>query len=341
MGATMHPLRTGRTGRTRLVASTILAIAALATLAWAPPTPSDAIARSTPKVAAIGTYAVGRIDETFVDRSRPTKAVGDFEGAPDRTLHTTIYYPARGMPGEEVAEDATPLRKRGPYPLILYSHGNDSTGAEYEPLLRQWASAGYVIAAPNYPLSNENAPGGGDISDLAEQPADARFVIDRVLALSGRRSGTLSRLVDAKRIGASGHSLGAMTTYQLVYRACCAEKRVKAAAPMSGVAGDPPEFFGGISTPLLAEHGDADGTLPYQAGADTYANANPPKFLLTLVGGGHTPPYRGGAEPDARAVTQVTLDFLDRYLKDDSSALERLRRDANASGVATLEEQER
>jgi dienelactone hydrolase len=338
----MHPLQTRRTGRIRLVASTLaLAMAALATLAWAPPAQSEAALRSTPRVARTGTYAVGRIDETFVDRSRPTKAVRDFEGAPDRTLHTTIYYPARGRPAEEVAADVTPLRNRGPYPLILYSHGNDSTGTEYERLLSQWASAGYVVAAPDYPLSNENAPGGGDISDLAEQPADARFVIDRVLALSGRRSGPLSRLIDAKRIGASGHSLGAMTTYQLVYRTCCADKRVKAAAPMSGVAGGPPEFFDNIRTPLLAEHGNADGTLPYRAGADAFGNANPPKFFLTLVGGGHTPPYRGGAEPDAKAVAQVTLDFFDRYLKDDSSALERLRRDANASGVATLDEQER
>jgi dienelactone hydrolase len=338
----MHPLRTLRTGTVRLFASTVaLAVGALGTVAWAPPKPADTATRSAPKVAASGTYAVGRLDETFVDRSRPTKATGDFEGAPDRTLHTTIYYPARGTPGEGVTEDGTPHRKRGPYPLIVYSHGNDSFGAEYERLLRQWASAGYVIAAPDYPLSNKDAPGGGDISDVGEQPADARFVIDRVLALAAKRSGTLSRLVDAKRIGASGHSLGAVTTYQLVYRACCADKRIKVAAPMSGVAGGPPEFFDGITTPLLAEHGDADGTIPYRAAAETYAKASPPKFFLTLVGGGHTPPYRGGTEPDARAVAQVTLDFFDRYLKDDSSALERLRRDANASGVATLEEQER
>jgi dienelactone hydrolase len=337
----MDLLETRKAGAVKLVASALaLAVGALATVAWAPPR-TDAVERSAPRVAAAGTYAVGRIDETFVDKSRPTKATGDFEGAPDRTLHTTVYYPARGAPGDGVAGDGTPHRKRGSYPLIVHSHGNDSTGTEYEPLLRQWASAGYVIAAPDYPLSNENAPGGGDLSDLVEQPQDARFVIDRVLALAAKRSGTLSRLVDAKRIGASGHSLGAMTTYQLVYRTCCADTRVKAAAPMSGVAGAPPEFFDGISTPLLAEHGDADGTLPYRAGADAFAKASPPKFFLTLHGGGHTPPYRGGSEPDAGVVAQVTLHFFDRYLKDDSSALERLRRDVDASGVATLEEQER
>jgi dienelactone hydrolase len=223
--------------------------------------------------------------------------------------------------------------------MILYSHGHDSFGAEYEPLLRQWASAGYVVAAPDYPLSNKNSPGGATAADLGQQPADARFVIDRMLALNAKRSDKLAGTVDAKRIGASGHSLGALTTYRLVYEACCADKRVKAAAPMSGVAGAPPEYFTGISTPLLAEHGDADGTIPYQAGAGTYANASPPKFFLTLVGGGHTPPYRGGTDAVPTTVAHVTLDFFDRYLKSDRGALERLRRDADKPGVATLQEQ--
>jgi dienelactone hydrolase len=174
-----------------------------------------------------------------------------------------------------VTEDAPPDRKHGPYPLILCSHGNNSFGAEYEALLQQWASAGYVIAAPDYPLSNQNGPGDADPSDVENQPADARFVIDRVLASSSKRSGALSQLVNAKRIGASGHSLGAITTYRLVYQTCCLEKRIKAAAPMSGVAGDAPDYFSGISTRLLAEHGDAGGTLPYSAGADAFAKASP------------------------------------------------------------------
>jgi dienelactone hydrolase len=284
---------------------------------------------------------VGRVEKTFVDSSRETKAHADFPGAPSRTLHTTIYYPARGAPGNAVTADAPPDRKHGPYPLILYSHGNNSFGAEYESLLRQWASAGYVIAAPDYPLSNQNGPGDADPSDLENQPADARFVIDRVLASSSKRSAVISRLVDAKRIGASGHSLGAMTTYRLVYQTCCRDKRIKAAAPMSGVAGDVPDYFAGISTPFLAEHGDADGTLRYQAGADAFTKAGPPKFFLTLVGGGHTPPYRGGPDAQPTAVAHVTLDFFDRYLKNDQGALERLRRDAVQPGVATLQEQAR
>jgi dienelactone hydrolase len=331
-------------GRPKVAAwSVALVVGALGATVWsAPPAAPDTVAaRVQSKAAPMGTYAVGRVEQTFVDDSRPTKAKQGFEGAPNRTLHTTIYYPARGKPDEAVTPDATPDRKHGPYPMILYSHGHNSFGAEFEPLLRQWASAGYVIAAPDYPLSNKYTPGGADASDLGEQPADAHFVIDRMLASSSKRSGQLSHLVDANHIGASGHSLGALTTYSLVYETCCADKRTKAAAPMSGVAGDAPAFFSGISTPLLAEHGDADTTIPYPAGAGTFAKAGPPKFFLTLIGGAHTPPYRGAADPAPTAVAHVTLDFFDRYLKNDWGALEQLRHDANQPGVATLQEQVR
>ena len=341
----MSALRSEGRGGLKLAAWSValVVVGALGAVTWsAPPAASDPlVARRQPKAAPMGTYAVGRTEQTFVDDSRPTKAKQGFEGAPNRTLHTTIYYPARGKPGGAVSPDATPDRKRGPYPMILYSHGHNSFGAEFEPLLRQWASAGYVIAAPDYPLSNKNTPGGADGSDLGEQPADAHFVIDRMLASTSKRSGQLSHLVDADNIGASGHSLGALTTYRLVYETCCADKRIKAAAPMSGVAGDAPAYFSGISTPLLAEHGDADATIPYPSGAGTFAKAGPPKFFLTLIGGAHTPPYRGAPDPAPTAVAHVTLDFFDRYLKNDQGALERLRQDASQPGVATLQEQVR
>ncbi len=332
----MTALRARGRGKSAAIASTaVLVVGAFVVALVAPAAAGQGRSgRATP----IGTVAVGRMEKTFVDDTRPTQANGSFAGAPNRTLHTTIYYPARGKAGDTVTPEAAPDRKR-PYPLILFSHGNNSFGAEYEPLLRQWASAGYVIAAPDYPLSSENAPGGATAADLPQQPADARFVIDRTLELSSKRSGPLAGIVDANRIGASGHSLGAITTYRLVYETCCADKRIKAAAPMSGIAGDPPEFFTGISTPLLAEHGDADGTLPYQSGADAFAKASPPKYFLTLIGGGHTPPYRGAPEPAPTTVAHVTLDFFDRYLKSDRSALERLRQDADKPGVATLQEQ--
>ncbi len=56
-------------------------------------------------------------------------------------------------------------------PLIVFGHGFAVTPAYYWRLLRSWAQAGYVVAAPVFPLENQHAPGGPNEADLANQPA--------------------------------------------------------------------------------------------------------------------------------------------------------------------------
>jgi dienelactone hydrolase len=298
-----------------------------------------------PKVAPIDKYAVGRISETFADQSRPTDANGnDVPAQPSRTLLTAIYYPAKGAPTDKPVENAPANRKNGPYPLILFSHGLGARGVAYEDVIKTWVSAGYVVAAPDYPLSNTNTRGGPNfgraVGDTKNQPADATFVINEVINLDkqGKRLGG----IDAERIGASGHSLGAITTYGLTYSSCCRDERIKAAAPMSGIYGvvEPMEqYFLSGRTPLLALHGDGDGTLPYQAGRSAFARATTPKYFLTFIGAGHVQPFLGGTGMQALALKQSTVDFFDRYLKKDKSALDDLRTNGNVPGSTTLEEQ--
>lgn len=289
------------------------------------------------RIAATGTYSVGVLDFTFVDHSRPTQANRSFPGSPERTLPTVVYYPARGSI-DDVVDDAAPDRRHRPYPIILYSHGTDSFGREYEPLFRQWVSAGYVVVAPDYPLAKKTAPGGATVTDLAQQPADAKFVLDHVLALDRKRSSPLHGIIDSAGVAASGHSLGAITTYDLAYKTCCADRRITAVAIMSGVTGKPPEYFRDIHTPLLVLHGDADATLPIRLGAEAFAVASPPKYFVTLIAGQHSAPYRGADDAVATATARTTLDFFDRYLKGDPGGIDRLERDADVAGVATLQE---
>jgi hypothetical protein len=52
----------------------------------------------------------------------------------------------------------------------------------------------------------------------------------------------------------------------------------------------------------------------------------------------HTAPYRGGPDAQPTTVTHVTLNFFDRYLKNDRGSLERLRKDADQPGVALQEQ---
>jgi dienelactone hydrolase len=298
------------------------------------------------RVVPIGRYAVGQISATFVDHSRPTNANGSFPGAPYRTLLTAIYYPATGAPTHKLTVKAPFDTTHGPYPLILFSHGDGGRGVSYEAVLKQWASAGYVVAAPDYPLSNANAPGGWDfvrgVVDITNQPADASFVISQVLKLDKSKK-LVGGTIDQKHIGAAGHSLGAITTYGLVYSACCRDQRIAAAIPISGSIGGvdlPTNYFQGVNTPLLSLHGTADLTQPYQPDLDAWAKANPPKFFLTFVGAPHQLQdlQAPGTGVQAIALQKATVDFWDRYLKGDTAALGKLRTDASVPGATTFQE---
>jgi dienelactone hydrolase len=333
--------RTPRRRHARL-ATVIVAVGIVAgSVSVAPGVTAAAPAKAAPRtVAPIGRYAVGVKSTTFVDSTRPTDANGSAPALPTRTLLTAIYYPAEGTLSDKPVENATINRKRGPYPLILFTHGLYARGIFYDDVLKAWASAGYVVAAPDYPLSNQKTPGGVSfgrgVADAKNQPADASFVISQVI-----KDKQLGEIVDPKRIGASGHSLGGITTYGLAYSACCRDKRVKAAAPMSGFGGlvEPiDQYFRNGATPLLALHGNTDGTVPIASDINTFARAQPPKFFMTFLGAAHVTPFLGGTDAQASALKQSTVDFWDRYLKGDKAALDKLRTDGNLNGSTTLEE---
>ena len=51
-------------------------------------------------------------------------------------------------------------------------------------MLTAWAAAGYVVAAPLFPLSSSETPGGPDGGDIGSQPGDMSFVIGQMLKAS-------------------------------------------------------------------------------------------------------------------------------------------------------------
>lgn len=109
--------------------------------------------------SAAAQFRVGTRRETFVDASRATDAHGAEPAMMTRTRETLIYYPAVGEAGGEAASEVTdgapPASAESPFPLIAFSHGNGvPTPARYDLLFRSWASSGYAVAAPRFPLSS-------------------------------------------------------------------------------------------------------------------------------------------------------------------------------------------
>jgi predicted esterase len=220
--------------------------------------------------------------------------------------------------------------------LIVLSHGLGGTVEYLLPLATVWASRGYVVALPRFPLTNNATPGGPVAQDVQNQPADVSFVIDEMLAESNTSGLLLSDSVDGDEIAASGHSNGAITTYGLVANSCCRDRRINAAIVLSGVTGP---FAGGAydlsdTPPMLLVHGVNDVQLIYNQAVRDYNQMQPPKGLLTLEASNHVS-YLLPDDPAFDVVAQATVDFLDAELRDDSAALERLP-EYQVPGVATM-----
>ena len=288
-------------------------------------------ARSRPARSAAARhppFAVGLRVVTFVDRSRRVRFPG---GRPvRRRLVTLVRFPATRRGG-------TPDRAAGPFPLVVFGHGFAVTPKIYGAMLDAWARAGYVVAAPIFPLENADAPGGPNESDLVNQPRDMSVVISRLLTANTVPGGALAGLIAPRAIAVAGQSDGGETALAVAYDRYYRDSRVRAAIILSGavIPGVGGFDFPAPSPPLLATQGTADVINPPRLTHQFFDLAPRPKYLLTLFGASHLGPYTD-AEPGLGIVERVSVAFLDRYLKHAPGAAARLTGAGNVAGLARL-----
>jgi predicted dienelactone hydrolase len=255
----------------------------------------------------------------------PARRISVGSGVVPRSFDTVIRYPV-GLPG--------------PFPLIVFGHGYNVTPAPYHDLLDAWARAGYVVAAPIFPLENANAPGGANENDLPNQPEDMSLVISSLTRPPTPDAARIAGLVNPSEIAVAGQSDGGDTALAAAYDPSVRDTRIKAAVILSG-AQDPfarPFAMPHDGPPLLAVQGTADTINPPEMTYAFYDQAAPPKYLLKLIGAGHQPPYTEPG-PALTIVEHMSLAFLNRYLKGHSRALPRYvaARSAGPSSVLTFQ----
>jgi predicted dienelactone hydrolase len=266
------------------------------------------------------------------------------DAARNRSVPVKIYAPATG---------------KGPFPVIVFSHGLGGSRDAYEYLGRHWASWGYVAVHVQHLGSDTAALTKGwrvlknvreavDPANAEARVLDVRFVLDHLEQVN-RGGSPLSHRLDLGRIGMAGHSFGAWTTLAIVGQSTGqstgqspgqgpghAELRVKAAIEMSAPAPRRQENLDGVYSqiriPILHMTGTRDDSpigdtmaaqrrLPFDHihGAD--------QFLVTFQGGDHMV-FSGHLAEVNRAkdplfhnlILQGTTAFWDAYLKGDPKA---------------------
>ncbi len=125
----------------------------------------------------------------------------------NRSFYVDIYSP-RNPPAAKL-------------PVIVFSHGLASRPEDYSDAIRQLASHGYVVAAPQHPGSDaiwlkEMLRGLHkdifDINEFSNRPKDISFVIDE---LERRNAGRFNGKLDLTRVALAGHSFGGYTVLAL------------------------------------------------------------------------------------------------------------------------------
>ncbi len=321
-----------------LVALILVALLVVSTTRGHGPTTPSTTSSSTSSTSLTSTtrpatphapFAVGAVTFTVSEPANGSTGA--------RTFPVTVRYPAVGVPGT-ARLGLVPLRRAGPFPLIVFSQGFDISPEAYAGLLNAWSAAGYVVADPAYPYTSPNAAGGVIRTDIVHHPGDLSFLITTLIGDGSQTGNTLDGLVNAHEIGVVGQSDGGDVSLAAVANSCCRDARIGAAVILSGaeLTWFPGTYYSTGSAPLLVVQGTNDLTMnPVTCSVTLYNEAPAPKYYLAMIGQTHLSAYVPSG-PARNVVAAASIDFFNAYLRHAPGALAALRVAGTRPGLATI-----
>jgi predicted dienelactone hydrolase len=295
--------------------------------------PIQAAEKPTPNAykAGEGPFTVGSVKDLVLTDAKRKK-----------DLKISVYFP----------------KGKGPFPVVIFSHGFGGTKDGYAYLSRFLAGHGYVSIHPNH--ADAGAPlqvrggGGEDVRKQLTNPkvwegrvGDVSFLIDSFPALE-RKLPALKGELDAARIGVAGHSFGAFTSMLIggttvdvpngTKGKSFADTRVKAILPISpqGTShmGLKKGSWDKLKLPMLVVTGTRDRGLggepaSWREEPFRYSPAGD-KYLLIIDGANHFSFVGGRFDAQEKTIPFVkvaAVAFWDAYLKGDREAKAYLQSD--------------
>ncbi len=191
----------------------------------------DQIRSDAPALAAYGPGAIGvttlqlkNPQQWDVLSAKPGQDVPLY----DRSLTTEVWYPGQTdapakNPGEykvffrdgktqitlhgRALRDALPARNKGPYPLVILSHGYPGNRFLMSPIAENLASKGYVVVSIDH-IDSTYSDQGAFSSTLRNRPLDVSFVIDEMVKANRSAASPFKDVIDENRIALIGYSMG-------------------------------------------------------------------------------------------------------------------------------------
>lgn len=263
--------------RVLLVVALVIVVAACVFSFGRQPEPFEQGSASA-KMLEAGPHPVAKYTGMLVDKQRFTQANGVVPAKNSRRLNTVIWYPSDNG---DVLE--------GRHPLIIFSHGFSSMKEGGAHIGQHLASHGYLVVAADYPLTSYKAEGGPMMQDVANQPADVSFLIDNLLQWNNSAEHMFFGRIDPERIGATGVSLGGMTTTIVSFHPASHDPRIKAAASIAGpLSMFNADFFSHREIPFMMLATEQDPMVDYRGNARQVLERVKGSQLVTISGGSHT-----------------------------------------------------